>query len=92
MRSQSYSYRGRLFLFMFVSLTTPPPLYLLPCHAGGTKLLKTTIAIMLKQGILKAAPVCSDRGFEGTALAGKNSMSTVLQAVKTACCHGKINK
>lgn len=76
---------------MLLYLTTLTPRYLLPGHAGGTKLLRTTIGIMLKQGILKAAPVCTDRGFEGTALAGKNSMSTVLQAVKTACCHGKID-
>jgi hypothetical protein len=76
---------------MFSCLITLPPLYLLPRHVGGTKLLRTTIGIMLKQGILKAASVCTDRGFEGTALAGKNSMSTVLQAVKTACCHGKLD-
>lgn len=64
--------------------------YLISHHLGGTKLLRTTIGIMLKQGILKAAPVCTDRGSEGTALAGKNSMTAVLQAVKFACCHGKI--
>ena len=61
-------------------------------QTGGTKLLRTTIGIMLKQGILKAAPVCMDRGPEGTALAGKNSMTAVLQAVKFACCHGKTSQ
>jgi hypothetical protein len=80
----------RILLCILLYLTILPSLYLLFHYAGGTKLLRTTIGIMLKQGILKAAPVCTDRGFEGTALAGKNSMSTVLQAVKTACCHGKI--
>jgi hypothetical protein len=53
---------------------------------GRTKLLKSAISTMLKQGIVKPSSPLGEREREGGV--GKNTLNAILQAVKTACCHG----
>jgi hypothetical protein len=41
---------------------------------------------MLNQGIVKPSSPLGEREREGGV--GKNTLNAILQAVKTACCHG----
>ena len=60
-----------------------------PClsvRTGRTKLLKSAISTMLKQGMVKPSSPLGERDREGGV--GKNTLNAILQAVKAACCHG----